>query len=612
MPDVKAIAKMIDASGGIPAGKAQQSEGRMGARKVVQSPTDSATVAATIVSQRVDLQYCALPPETSHQYIQLQPEDLDSYGTAYSDTASSTPASPRSVATSTPPYSPRTVKTESSPRPSTAEVTHVEWEKDDDEESDWIKQKLLSSPPSPPEEPRKAKTYAVMGKLPAPPASTPPMLPRENDTRLADTAVKTNHLGAYLIPLDSDDDDSGSGPSEKTALQSRMSPVASSPAAVAAQPAESAEQKEARLWWDFSGTPQAVNEKGENIAVFGYLQTQVGPKLEPINPENATYFETGRTGIDRFGNTDCLRQTLVRSAAVNANHVRFEAKGEKFHYIAAQAPARRNEANFYQMVEKENVEDMVVIINDNDLFNNVDIQRHWPTKPEDGVINGYRCIRAEELTEQGSPGVIKYILQKEGSKNVINLYQITRWGDHQDSSTGETLNTIAYINTQRAARQQARKSPLGPVLVHCNAGVGRTGTFLGIMGAIATGNYNPREVLTTLRQQRAGAIQQFDQYKMMVNALEILQHREAIKRVDARLLGKPFYEPNVTRAEAEQLLGGKQEGAFLVRKSSAENLEKPFVVSHVIRDAANHLVVTHSKASISELFKFLAKRSLKT
>ncbi|KAK3780601.1 hypothetical protein RRG08_015965 [Elysia crispata] len=59
----------------------------------------------------------------------------------------------------------------------------------------------------------------------------------------------------------------------------------------------------------------------------------------------------------------------------------------------------------------------------------------------------------------------------------------------------------------------------GPVLVHCSAGVGRTGTFIGLCNLLheaeATGKMDFQSVLWKLRQDRMHTIQTVEQYKYL-------------------------------------------------------------------------------------------------
>lgn len=91
-----------------------------------------------------------------------------------------------------------------------------------------------------------------------------------------------------------------------------------------------------------------------------------------------------------------------------------------------------------------------------------------------------------------------------------------------------------------------------PVLVHCSAGVGRTGTFMVIDWALqlleTTGKFNVEETIKKLRQDRVSIVQTFEQYEFV---------HAAIRR-HAELKGKSI------TVEGEYLLWCAWRAKFLV------------------------------------------------
>jgi protein tyrosine phosphatase len=70
---------------------------------------------------------------------------------------------------------------------------------------------------------------------------------------------------------------------------------------------------------------------------------------------------------------------------------------------------------------------------------------------------------------------------------------------------------------------QAQEPPPGPVVVHCSAGIGRTGTFLsidiGLEALQAAGEVDVEGIILKLRSQRAGMVQTQGQYEFIYQAL---------------------------------------------------------------------------------------------
>ena len=95
--------------------------------------------------------------------------------------------------------------------------------------------------------------------------------------------------------------------------------------------------------------------------------------------------------------------------------------------------------------------------------------------------------------------------EKDSQPLVVTHYHFTEWPDH--GVPRDKMSMISFI-------QQIRKAhpPEGPpLLVHCSAGVGRTGTFIVLDTMLqrmrAEGNLNIYEFVTQLREQRCFMVQ---------------------------------------------------------------------------------------------------------
>ena len=80
-------------------------------------------------------------------------------------------------------------------------------------------------------------------------------------------------------------------------------------------------------------------------------------------------------------------------------------------------------------------------------------------------------------------------------------------------------DTKAFISMIR----EANKSQGGPIVVHCSAGLGRTGVFITVQSALALHEagyeVDLMRIATTIRKQRDGMIQTADQFKFCYQAV---------------------------------------------------------------------------------------------
>ena len=80
----------------------------------------------------------------------------------------------------------------------------------------------------------------------------------------------------------------------------------------------------------------------------------------------------------------------------------------------------------------------------------------------------------------------------------------------------DVLNMLSEVNKGTVSRAAV---PKAPILVHCSAGVGRTGTFIAIdwsqRSFAATGKFNVLDSIYKLRDDRVALVQTLEQYKFV-------------------------------------------------------------------------------------------------
>ncbi|XP_065938891.1 receptor-type tyrosine-protein phosphatase C [Magallana gigas] len=107
-------------------------------------------------------------------------------------------------------------------------------------------------------------------------------------------------------------------------------------------------------------------------------------------------------------------------------------------------------------------------------------------------------------------------LKTKASRQITHL-QYTSWPDHGTPDPLELLMYHQYVT------KAMRKHPENKLLVHCSAGIGRTGTFIALDAlyrhGIKEGSINIVEYVHTMREDRMNIIQNLDQYKFLYRAL---------------------------------------------------------------------------------------------
>ncbi|XP_061729147.1 tyrosine-protein phosphatase non-receptor type 9-like [Cydia pomonella] len=108
---------------------------------------------------------------------------------------------------------------------------------------------------------------------------------------------------------------------------------------------------------------------------------------------------------------------------------------------------------------------------------------------------------------------------------LIMHYQYLDWPEHGVPSKFESLTNLIIDMTRNHQKilRKATNAPTGPVIVHCSAGIGRSGTFctidLCITQLVRTGNISVPETVMQIRKQRRSSVCDVNQYIFIYTVL---------------------------------------------------------------------------------------------
>ncbi|XP_048022875.1 tyrosine-protein phosphatase non-receptor type 13 isoform X3 [Megalobrama amblycephala] len=215
---------------------------------------------------------------------------------------------------------------------------------------------------------------------------------------------------------------------------------------------------------------------------------------------------------------------------INANFIKMPVKDENFMYIACQGPLPTTLGDFWQMVweQKSNV---IAMMTQEVEGGKVKCQRYWPDTPHSPEMVDDRLQITLVKDQHLDNFVIRLIevkdIQTDEIQRVTHL-NYTGWPDHGTPTQPEQL--LTFISYMRHIHQS------GPIITHCSAGIGRSGTLICIdvvLGLISKdADFDISDVVRTMRLQRQGMVQTEEQYifcyQVILYVLRCLQAEEKL------------------------------------------------------------------------------------
>ncbi|XP_026534944.1 tyrosine-protein phosphatase non-receptor type 21 isoform X3 [Notechis scutatus] len=214
---------------------------------------------------------------------------------------------------------------------------------------------------------------------------------------------------------------------------------------------------------------------------------------------------------------------------INASHIKVCVGGMEWDYIATQGPLQNTCQDFWQMVWEQGVAIITMVTAEEEVGREKSF-RYWPRlgSRHNTVTYGRFKITTRFRTDSGcyaTTGLkIKHLLT--GQERTVWHLQYTDWPEH--GCPEDTKGFLSYLEEIQSVRRHTNSTadpaiPNPPLLVHCSAGVGRTGVVILSEIMIACLEHNealdiPR-MLEMLRQQRMMMVQTLSQYTFVYGVL---------------------------------------------------------------------------------------------
>ncbi|XP_051996644.1 receptor-type tyrosine-protein phosphatase F-like isoform X2 [Xyrauchen texanus] len=199
---------------------------------------------------------------------------------------------------------------------------------------------------------------------------------------------------------------------------------------------------------------------------------------------------------------------------INANYI--DGYRKQNAYIATQGPLPETLSDFWRMVWEQRT-NTIVMVTRLEEKSRVKCDQYWPSRGTEtyGMIQ----VSMLDTVDLATYSVRTFALYKNGSseKREVRQFQFMVWPDHGVPEYPTPI--LAFLRRVKAC------NPLdaGPMVVHCSAGVGRTGCFI-VIEAMLERIKHEKSVdiyghVTCMRAQRNYMVQTEDQYIFIHEAL---------------------------------------------------------------------------------------------
>ena len=187
-------------------------------------------------------------------------------------------------------------------------------------------------------------------------------------------------------------------------------------------------------------------------------------------------FEQNNSNLDRYSDIKPYKynKVLINNGKgyINASPINI-GKKEKY-FISTQGPKPETIEDFWTMVYENNSNVIVMLCNVME-GGRIKCENYWE-KPEMKKFN----IEIQEEKKTKMHTIRKLKLKNKRKNDERNVYQIhfTAWPDHgiPDVYGGKVFQDFCEINK----KVDEFNTQNNPIIVHCSAGVGRTGTFVSM------------------------------------------------------------------------------------------------------------------------------------
>lgn len=203
---------------------------------------------------------------------------------------------------------------------------------------------------------------------------------------------------------------------------------------------------------------------------------------------------------------------------INASHITVAppVSGVCLRYVAAQGPLPQTCTHFWQTVWEQQTHTIIMLTTLTER-GRTKCHQYWPHPPE---VKDYGHMRVKCHSEECN---LAYVMRQftlthtqRSEERAVTHLQYVAWPDH--GVPDDPSDFLLFISSVRERRRGEE-----PLMVHCSAGIGRTGVLITMETALTLLDDSrpvfPLEIVRTLRDQRAMMVQTTCQFQFVCEAI---------------------------------------------------------------------------------------------
>jgi len=256
-------------------------------------------------------------------------------------------------------------------------------------------------------------------------------------------------------------------------------------------------------------------------SVSGLLPNRSKNRYTGYRPLDST-----RVVLNELPGIDC-------SDYINASYISGELPESQGFYIACQAPLDSTTTDFWRMIWEQNC-GVIVMVTD---LEEDKVTQYWPEEGEVARYGQYLVCQKKNF-QLGDIEVRSLLIKDnnnggtEDTREIIHL-QYRDWPDFGVPQTTKPIRDLLCLSSKFKQRAATVYNLAGPMVVHCSAGVGRTGAFIAAHITLEKLKnnlpVNIQETVRRLRAQRQGMIRTQEQYSLVYSVMfDVLNNRKGL------------------------------------------------------------------------------------